>query len=239
MYDKLAANEVLEVGQELVPPDSRYALKMQSDGNLVLYRQGKILWASTTQQSGAVRLVMRGDGNLVLLTGASDVVWNSETAGNDGASMQIQNDGNLVIYSRNAEPIWATGAMDSVVGDKLAAGEALEAGQELRSPGAVTGGYRSSYGYTLKMQTDGDLVLYSNYFRQPVWATNTNGTGAIRAVMQEDGNLVLYTGAGVPVWASNTAGENGSLLQLQSDGNLVIYSGQTSVWATGVPTIVR
>ena len=47
-----------------------------------------------------------------------------------------------------------------------------------------------------------------------------------QAVMQEDGNLVVYYAEGtvrVAKWDSKTMGNAGSHLELQQDGNLVIY----------------
>jgi hypothetical protein len=67
------------------------------------------------------------------------------------------------------------------------------------------------------MQGDGNLVLYAES-NTPVWATGTQGKGAIRASLQDDGNLVLYTkeverrfrrDVPVAVWASQTRGESG------------------------------
>ncbi len=58
------------------------------------------------------------------------------------------------------------------------------------------------------------------------------------AVMQADGNFVLYLGTpqqpGPAVWASGTSGPSPLpfFLTMQDDGNLVIYKG-TATWATG------
>jgi hypothetical protein len=106
--------------------------------------------------------------------------------------------------------------------DRLNVNEAREIGQQLLSPDSW---------FTLVMQADGNLVLYRNSDRKPLWATGT--TGGSRAVMQGDGNLVVYTSFGVAVWASNTAGNDGAIVQLQNDGNLVIYKGPTPIWASG------
>ena len=53
-------------------------------------------------------------------------------------------------------------------------------------------------------------------------------------VMQSDGNLVVYDGAGsAPVWSTNTAGHPGAALAIQNDGNLVIYDVDgTVLWAS-------
>ena len=116
--------------------------------------------------------------------------------------------------------------------DVLRAGESLGIGQKLTS---------SNGKYTLIMQGDGNLVLYTES-NTPVWATRTQGLGAVRASLQEDGNLVLYTKdverrfrRDVPaaVWASHTSGENVRLI-LQDDRNLVIYTADgRALWASG------
>ena len=110
-------------------------------------------------------------------------------------------------------------------GSTLSAGQVLQPGQDLVSPGGQ---------YTLVMQDDGNLVTYGNGC--VIWASNTAGVGSSDyLVMQDDGNLVIYTSAGKPVWASNTAGIGSSdYLAMQGDGNLVIYtSAGKPVWASG------
>ena len=116
--------------------------------------------------------------------------------------------------------------------DVLRAGESLGIDQKLTS---------SNGKYTLIMQGDGNLVLYTES-NTPVWATKTDGKGAVRASLQNDGNLVLYTkeverrfrrDEPVAVWASQTRGENVRLI-LQDDRNLVIYTSDgRELWASG------
>lgn len=52
-------------------------------------------------------------------------------------------------------------------------------------------------------------------------------------VMQGDGNLVVYTSAGVPIWASGTHGNWNSVCILNNNGNMIIdnQSGQR-IWET-------
>lgn len=103
-------------------------------------------------------------------------------------------------------------------------GESLRPEQMLKSANGL---------YTLVMQGDGNLVLYDNKGKA-IWATGTNGSGAVVCDMQQDGNLVLCTNSGVPVWASNTNGAPGSRLLLQDDRNLVIYHPNgRAIWASG------
>jgi len=69
-----------------------------------------------------------------------------------------------------------------------------------------------------------------------VWDTGTYGTGTDNtAVMQSDGNFVIYTAAGKAVWAAGTYGTGESNhLYLTGDGNIVIgtVSG-SNVWQSG------
>jgi hypothetical protein len=64
----------------------------------------------------------------------------------------------------------------------------------------------------------------------PIWSSNTSGRGGDRITMQSDGNLVMYAGGAVP-FATNTRGGNPSLV-LQNDGNLVVYTSAGPVWAS-------
>ena len=105
----------------------------------------------------------------------------------------------------------------------LAPGSFLAVNQTLFSP---------SKKWELILQSDGNLVLYRTANMHPVWSTKTNGKDVMRAIMQTDGNFVLYTFNGTPVWASGTNGKNNSLLILQDDGNLVIYQPQVPIWAS-------
>lgn len=84
--------------------------------------------------------------------------------------------------------------------------------------------------FTLTLQLDGNLVLAQN--GQPIWAAATNGRGSVVAILQKDGNFVIYDSAGEPVWASGT-NPNGSTLVVQNDGNAVVYTaGSQPLWST-------
>ncbi|WNV87348.1 S8 family serine peptidase [Umezawaea sp. Da 62-37] len=97
--------------------------------------------------------------------------------------------------------------------DTLLRGESLQVGQSKTS----TDGR-----YTLIMQGDGNLVLYTSG-GAALWSTDTWGTDAAYAVLQGDGNLVLYSTAGVPRWHTNTWGTAADHLVVQTDSNVVLY----------------
>lgn len=88
--------------------------------------------------------------------------------------------------------------------------------------------------YKLIMQSsDGNLVLYSP--STALWASGTQGHPGDFALMQSDGNFVIYRqGGGIADWASGTQGNPGAYLIMQGDGNLVIYrQGGVAIWSSG------
>ncbi|WP_308259384.1 LysM peptidoglycan-binding domain-containing protein [Pseudonocardia sp. H11422] len=107
--------------------------------------------------------------------------------------------------------------------DTLTSGASLGDGQQLTSPNGR---------HTLTL-TGGNLELTSA--GTAVWATGTAGSGAARADMQADGNLVLHTESDDVVWASNTADNPGAALVLQDDRNIVVYAADRRVlWSPNV-----
>jgi len=114
---------------------------------------------------------------------------------------------------------------DVPVGDTLNVGDELGLGQSLQS-GA----------YTLTLQDDGNLVL-----SEPggvVWATNTHDQGVNRAVLQQDGNFVLYKGDGAGAWSTHTNAK-GEVARMTPppDRNFVMYGADgAAMWSSGTMT---
>jgi hypothetical protein len=123
-----------------------------------------------------------------------------------------------------AEPAKAQGPKD-----RLSTGGRLE--------GKGSEAIVSSNGYfRAVMQSDCNFVVY--HPPRPLWASGTQGRGsACWAVMQGDGNLVVYTQDGAPVWASGTQGNANAEVVMQDDGNLVVYSAGRALWASN--TVVQ
>ncbi len=108
--DTMKAGDSLDRGNSLTSPNGRFALRMQPDGNLVLYDGDKPTWATNTQRDGGERLDMQSDGNMVVYAGKK-ALWSSKTLGNKGASLKLQDDGNLVIYPTSGKPLWSSHTM--------------------------------------------------------------------------------------------------------------------------------
>ena len=62
--------------------------------------------------------------------------------------------------------------------------------------------------YHLAMQTDNNLVVYATG-HNPTWNSRTQGRGATgaKAILQDDGNFVIYDGEQRVLWASGPYGE--------------------------------
>ena len=83
------------------------------------------------------------------------------------------------------------------------------------------------------MQYDGNLVLYDG--SQALWHTYSWGrTGhGVYAVMQGDGNFVVYDPSTDPpevIFNTRTWGNNGAYFVLQSNADMVVYHGIASLW---------
>lgn len=97
---RMAAGERLLPGQQLTSKDGRFALKVQQDGNLVLWFGSTPLWASGTATGRSVYL--HNNGDLVSLTDpAGSPLWFLPPAGGTGVLI-LQNDGNLVLKTSSA-----------------------------------------------------------------------------------------------------------------------------------------
>lgn len=115
--------------------------------------------------------------------------------------------------------------------NKLTANSVLSAGQQITSPDGNT---------VLKMQTDGNIVLFRTIFNaintlSPVWSSNTFGAN-YKLKMQTDCNLVALNSNNQPVWASNTY--NPSLgcanvqLVVNNDNTAAVVNNGVVLWAT-------
>lgn len=109
--------------------------------------------------------------------------------------------------------------------------------------------------FSVVHQHDGNVVLYRNADRFAVWATGTNfqrpltnpeivPTDALdrvygrpgRLVLQEDGNLVVYSSADQPLWSSHTMGRPIGALLIDDRGRLVLESAhRTFPWSSNQP----
>ena len=192
----------LSANQQLTSRNGSYRAIMQTDGNFVVYSPSAALWASGTNGQGSApyNLTMQSDGNLVLYATLNSCAPNTP-----------------------CNPTWASHTDGAGVGP-----------------------------YTLMMQNNGSLVVYDGAL-MPLWSSTgaytnlgdsiqSNGAmglapnqqlvsanGSFRAVMQTDGNFVVYGPSGA-TWASGTNGKGSGpyMALMQPDGNLVIYANSSN-----------
>lgn len=224
--DRLNSGEILYAGQYIASPNLRTALVLRANGDLVLYgpntSNGKgysIRWSQNT--SGADRLVMQGDGNLVVYQGSTPRWWSGTGAA--GSYAIVQNDGNFAVRNPAGASQWATGtgggtAFTYVGFDRLNGGEQINSNQYIRSADGR---------YVLLMKSGGTLVLYTAGYHV-IWYKAK--PSADRLTMQGDGNLVMYQ-ASTSKWSSGSTGSDTRAI-VQGDGNFVIYDGATAIWNT-------
>lgn len=240
----LGNGQTLPAGGCLVAPSAQYELRMQADGNLVLYYQSQAdpLWASGTAGNAGAYAVMQADGNLVVYpAGGGSALWASNTAGTPSASLTMQADGNAVVYGTNTGgapyAAWSS-RTENLRGYQLAAGQLLQPGQYLSSRNGD---------YTLTMSPSGYLVLSeTGRYLCPLWSepaivdydpADTNRYPAVITyspqdlVFSYDGNRPSYPVTGI---ASATPTTH-AYLAMQADGNVVLYppgNDGAALWAT-------
>ena len=108
----LPAGTRLTIGERYTSPNGEYTLVMQSDGDLVLYRNNSNGTQTRIFDTGTYGVgnhaVIQSDGNLVVYKyntdgdQPGDAVWASNTgsAADAYSVLVIQDDGNLVIYAK-------------------------------------------------------------------------------------------------------------------------------------------
>ncbi|MFD0339706.1 hypothetical protein ACFVH0_13570 [Streptomyces sp. NPDC127117] len=91
--------------------NGRTILRVQSDGNVVVYKDNRPVWQAPNVYPNADSLVMQEDGNLVVYNRAGDPLWAAGTW-HKGRYLSVQDDGNVVVYDSANRPVWATNTGD-------------------------------------------------------------------------------------------------------------------------------
>lgn len=120
----ISAGEVLNMEELLYSANKKFFLKVQDDGNLVVYQvlndsKEHPIWSTNTQSSyvSNVTLNMQTDGNLVLELD-SEAKWASQTQVSfddkfgkteyKPIKMELKNSGNLVLISATGKEVWSS-----------------------------------------------------------------------------------------------------------------------------------
>ncbi|KAK1298749.1 Curculin-1 [Acorus calamus] len=209
-----------------------YKLTMEPDCNLVLYDNGRQIWSSKTGNEGrACRAKLERDGRLSIYpANGGNSIWNTEKPGSVSDAdyaLILQVDRNVVIYGPAK---WETNTESTSIDDEnpnniLGTNEILYAessltyghykmamqvdcnlvvydkGDAVWHTNTAGKGFRNCF---LKMQSDGDLVIYSKNGRHRLWSSGTRvgGRKNYNLVLQPNGNVVIY---GPAIFHTNTA----------------------------------
>ncbi|MFG2896040.1 ricin-type beta-trefoil lectin domain protein [Streptomyces zaomyceticus] len=93
----------------------------------------------------------------------------------------------------------------------------------------------SSDSVRLSMQPDGNLVLSALATGKTIWSSATAGNAGAYAKFGTDGNLVVYTTAGVAKWTTGLAASTNSTFQVRADSTAVVLAADNStvLWKQG------
>lgn len=206
--------------------NSAYKAVMGGDGNLAVYstKTGAAIWSSGTQGNPGAYGALQSDGNFVIYTKKGKAIWNTHTEyAGKGCSLKLTNDGVFAVC-KNGNQIWSSRSSltsNSIIvshDDTLSLGECISSPNKqyravLQGDGNFvvynykntaiwsTGTHYMSTPLNLKMQPDGNFVLYSNGVAR--WSTGTNGTyGKYRLELDNNGALKLINSKGSIIWRS-------------------------------------
>jgi hypothetical protein len=106
----LETDQILGKLNEIASFNGRFKLILQDDGNLAVHDAGDTVWASRTERTDASFLKMQGDGNLVLYSPSGSPLWSSDTFGKSSRPyLALQNDGTLAMYAHDKQGIiWSS-----------------------------------------------------------------------------------------------------------------------------------
>jgi len=220
---QVVGNSYIEPGGCLLSPNGQYELRMQTDGNLVLYQQSQNnpIWASNTGVAGDYA-TLQTDGNLIV-NGVAGLAWQSGITTATNPLLALQDDGNLVVNGPNA--VWASNstvltACGAASPTTISAGAIIASGGCLISPNKQ---------YELIMQTDGNLVLYYLNQGDPLWATNTAGNPGAQLRLWPSGGMSLQAPGNIFIWSSPTNMVPSAVLALQDNGNVQEFGNNSTL----------
>nr|TKR97050.1 hypothetical protein D5086_0000216980 [Populus alba] len=144
------------------------------------------------------------------------------------SNARMLDSGNLVLYNEHSDAIWESFKFPT---DTILGGQNLYAGGELLSSASTTN--FSTGRFHLKMQSDGNLVLYPidtiDTSVDAYWNTATFGSGT-HLYLNYTGQLLILNNtlaSGTPVFSSDSESENSSTIYratLEYDGIFRLYS---------------
>jgi lambda family phage minor tail protein L len=234
--NQLTARNSLYEGQELVSSNGWYRLRVQPDGNLVIYdKAGTVIWTHgqgvrNPRGDGRYELRMQGDGNLVMYDrDTSAVVWTGEDTNLRGAASE----GSFVAMYPSSPTIGRRGAFGYEVNN----GDPADINSTATVQKTYTLGTRTltvSLAFTAATVPDGHYSGKTvNWFVPTVTVVSSTGlfsrNETVNLVENVDGDNPYkdtpegtLTTVGISVQITNTTGFSNNIAQLGNAGKLKV-----------------
>lgn len=226
-------------GDRLISKNERYFLKLTKKGNLVVRDKKKktAVWKSGTKNKDVKTLIVRKNGNMVLLNSDKKRVWHTKTnvRGAKNPRLVLRNSGELqLMHGRDVK--WSS-LGDVELPDNPGDGDSpdatvfkpgtMHAGQSLKSPNGVYSLYFTHWGTLQLMEKGSDWPLWFPLYDSIAYGSDMTLT--------KDGNLTVSDLDGYVIWESGTAkeGAKNPRLLLTNDGELIVKHGKKTVWEAG------
>jgi hypothetical protein len=170
---KICGNQALREGFKLFTPGGYKAeLKVQKDGNVVLYRKGgRVLWSTNKFPGAGAKLVMQDDCNLAVYDKHGKAHWDLKT---DQSFLDRVKQISEEVVSTAKKTIDTVKQIKGV-DDVISAGKEIHDDIKEKTSGDSTycpDGARDA-NVCFVLQSDCNLVIYSSESRQALWDSKT------------------------------------------------------------------
>ncbi|KAI4353162.1 hypothetical protein L6164_002132 [Bauhinia variegata] len=203
--------------------DTGFAIAIWLVGN----ESDTVVWTANRDDgllSSNAKLQLTKDGSLLVQTEQGKEMPIADTT--EASSASMLDSGNFVLYSKNSSVIWQSFDRPT---DTILGGQRLSSEQQLISGSSRTN--HSSGRFCLRMQGDGNLVLYPvNTLitpRDAYWASNTYGRPVTYFYLNDTGNLAFGNSSGVNYMYRGVSSAKINAIYratLESDGIFRLYA---------------
>lgn len=216
----LAAGHELRPGDALASADGRHTLVVGDASIELLGPDGTSRWSAPIATPGS-RLVLRADGDLIVVGDDRATPWRTGTRGHPGAVLTVQDDGDLVLRGGDGAVLWTSGtALGPAV---LAAGQAVAGAPGLASPD----------GHLVLRAAAGSMTLA--YDGSTVWSHPVPLPAGGAFVVRDDDGLALVAPDGSTSWSTDVAAGPGAALTLDSSAAVLRSATGQTLWHQDVP----
>lgn len=225
---QLASGGTLPAGQKITVDGISLMLSPTSE-LLVQDASGAILWRSNTYApcpNNACSLVMQGDGNLLIRSGA-EVMAISNTGGQNGALLTVSSTLPFLSVGKTSQPaLWNSGSTPTTAYGYLPGGFSLAAGQKIAVGGV-----------SLEIAATGDVQVRNATSNALLWSTGPfsacNASTACSLTYTAD-NTLTVNGPQGPVWSTGAMNlAAGNLVFSKFSPYLSILDRNIVRWSSG------